>query len=78
MKYYKITVNGGHVGAGNIISLTFYFKAKDMNDAIKQSHRMPCVKHDKPDVVTNAKEISREEYEQSINGYSAYDIYNNR
>lgn len=49
-----------------------------MNDAIKQAHRMPCVKHDKPNVVTSAKEISREEYEQSINGYSAYDIYNNR
>ena len=24
------------------------------------------------------EEISKEEYEQSINGYSAYDIYNNR
>ena len=78
MKYYKITVNGGHVWAGNIISLTFYFKAKDMNDAIKQARRMPCVKHDQPDVITNAKEISKDEYEQSINGYSAYDIYNNR
>lgn len=78
MKYYKITVNGGRVGAGNIISLTFYFKAKDMNDAIKQARRMPCVKHDQPDVITNAKEISKDEYEQSINGYSAYDIYNNR
>lgn len=78
MKYYKVTAIGGHVGSGNIIPLTFYFKAKDMNDAIKQARSMPCVKHDKPDVITNAKEISKEEYEQSIDGYSAYDIYNNR
>ena len=78
MKYYKITVSGGHVGAGNTITLTFYFEAKNMYEAIKRVCSMPCVKHDKPDVVTNAKEISKEEYEQSINGYSAYDIYNNR
>lgn len=78
MKYYKVTARGGHVGAGNIIPLTFYFKAKDMHDAIKQARNMPCVKHDKSDVITNAKEISKEEYEQSIDGYSAYDVYNNR
>jgi hypothetical protein len=78
MKYYKITASGGHMGAGNIIPLTFYFKAKNMHDAIKQARSMPCVKHDKTDAITNAKEISKEEYEQSINGYSAYDVYNNR
>lgn len=78
MKYYKITVSGGHVGAGNTIPLIFYFKAKDMHDAIKQARSMPCVKHDKSNAITNAKEISREEYEHSIDGYSAYDAYNNR
>lgn len=78
MKYYKITISGGHVGAGNTIPLTFYFKAKDMCDAIKQAYGMPCVKHDKPDALINAREISREEYEQNIDGYSAYDVYNNR
>jgi hypothetical protein len=78
MKYYKITANGGHVGSGNIIPLTFYFEAKDMCDAIKQARSMPCVKHDKSNVITNAKEISRKEYENSIDGYSAYDVYNNR
>jgi hypothetical protein len=78
MKYYKIIAKGGHVGSGNIIPLAFYFKAKDMHDAIKQARSMPCVKHDKPDVITNAKEISKEEYEQSVDGYSAYNVYNNR
>lgn len=78
MKYYKITAKGGHVGSGREMPLVFYLEAKDMHDAIKQACGMPCVKHNKPDAITNAKEISREEYKQNIEGYSAYDVYNNR
>jgi predicted GIY-YIG superfamily endonuclease len=78
MKYYKITARGGHIGSKREVSLVFYFEAKNINDAIKRARNMPGVKHNKPDAITNAKEISKEEYEQNIEGYSAYNVYNNR
>lgn len=78
MKYYKITARGGHVGSRREVSLVFYFEAKNIHEAIQSARDMPGVKHNKPDAITSAKEISREEYEQSIDGYSAYDIYNNK
>ena len=78
MKYYKITAKGGHVGSKREVPLVFYFKAKNIHEAVRSARDMPGVKHNKPDVITNVKEISREEYEQNVEGYSAYDIYNNR
>ena len=75
MRYYKVIMNGGHVGSGNDVPLTFFIKAKDMNSAIKHARNMPAVKHNKPGALMSAKEISEEEYKQYRENYSAYDIY---
>ena len=78
MKYYKITARGGHIGSGRETPLVFYFKAKNIHEAIQSARDMPGVKHNNPGAISDAREISKEEYESSIIGYSAYDIYNNR
>ena len=78
MKYYKITARGGHVGSGREIPLVFYFKAKNMYEAIRSARYMPGVKHKKSGAIFDAREINKEEYESNVTGRSAYDIYNNR
>ena len=77
MKYYKVTVKGGHVGSGKEIPLVFYFGAKNIHEAIRSARGMPGVKHNNNGVISDVREISKEEYERNITGYSAYDIYNN-
>lgn len=59
-KYYKVTVERGHVGVGNSIETVFYFKARDAYDAMCLAKKMPSVKHGK--VPLKTEEITAEEY----------------
>lgn len=61
-KYYKVTVERGHLGAHKDLETTFYFFADNAYDAICMAKRMPGVKHHKMPI--NAKEITEEEYNE--------------
>ena len=75
MRYYKITALGGHCGARRSIDLIFYIEAENMFEAMTKCRKMPAVKHTKPYAIKMAVEISKEEYIESREGYSAYDAY---
>lgn len=62
MKYYKIRVLAGHVGAGKTRELILYIKAPDLIKATEQARRMPMVKHDLGAAIQQAEEITKEEY----------------
>ena len=67
---------GGHVGSGKSVSLIFYFKAKDIFDAMAKCKRMPAVKHNRSNTIQSAMEITEEEYNECGLNHSAYDVYN--
>ena len=62
MKYYKLIVKIGHGGAGKPKDVPVYVYAENMPAAIKRAMSLPAVKHD--EIPLNAKEITKEEYEQ--------------
>lgn len=64
MKYYKVRVLGGHMGGGNTRELIFYIKANSIMDATAKARKMPGVKHDNPQAVQWAEEVTKEEYDQ--------------
>lgn len=72
MKYYKIEVKCGHVGAGNYRIITFFIEAKDYKDAINQVLAMPGVKHDCNTAIHSLKAIKYDEYIKGRES-SAYD-----
>ncbi|MGQ9632115.1 MAG: hypothetical protein ACUVXI_17635 [bacterium] len=63
MNYYKLILEGGHMGAGKSYEVARFFQAKDIVDAFRQANRMPRVKgkHFKRGVKA-IKMISRAEY----------------
>lgn len=62
MKYYKIEVKCGHVGAGHYRLLTFFIEAKDYKHAMTQILDMPSVKHDSNTAIHSLKPIKYEDY----------------
>lgn len=60
LRYYKVTTRRGHLGSGKGLDITFYIKAYQITDAVRQARSMPGVKHSK--YISSAKEITLEEY----------------
>lgn len=42
--YYKVLMEGGHVGAGKSYDMARYFQAESMNTILDLLHRMPRLK----------------------------------
>ena len=64
MKYYKVQVTLGHLGAGYGLEAWLYIKSKNMFNAMKKAQKFPGVKHGR--LPQYAIEISKEEYCQGI------------
>ena len=62
VKYYKVTVERGHMGMGNSLETVFYFKAQNAYHAMCLARKMPSVKHSK--VPLKTVEITEEEYRE--------------
>ena len=60
LKFYKVTVERGHMGMGNSLETVFYFKAQNAYHAMCLAKNMPSVKHSKTPLKT--VEITAEEY----------------
>ena len=71
MGFYKVTCPRGHVGNGKETEIAFYFKAKDIMQALSIARKMPSVKHHKA-IGFNAIAITPEEYYKKIK-VSAYE-----
>lgn len=70
MRYFKVTVVRGHLGQGyGHGTLTFYYQARNLLEAMDRAKKQGGVKHDR--MPLNACECSKEEYEANI-GVSAY------
>lgn len=70
MRYFKVTVIRGHMGNGYTHgTLTFYYQAKNLLEAMDRAKRQGGVKHNK--MPLSACECSRKEYEEGMK-YSAY------
>lgn len=65
MRYFKVTVIRGHLGQGYTHgTLTFYYQARNLLEAMDKAKRQGGVKHDR--MPLNACECSKEEYEANI------------
>lgn len=62
LKFYKVTVERGHMGMGNSLETVFYFKAHDAYHAMCLARKMPSVKHSK--LPLHTVEITEEEYRE--------------
>lgn len=60
LKFYRVTVERGHMGVGNSLETVFYFKAASAYDAMCLAQNMPSVKHKR--VPLKTEEITAEEY----------------
>lgn len=60
LKYYRVNVPRGHVGAGKTQDIIFYIKARSITIAASIARRMPGVKHSRS--VFSAQEITQDEY----------------
>ena len=60
LKYYRVNVPRGHVGAGRSRDIIFYIKARSITMATSIARKMPGVKHSRS--VYAAQEITRDEY----------------
>ena len=60
LKFYKVTVERGHMGVGKALETVFYFKAQNAYHAMCLAQKMPSVKHTKLPLKT--EEITAEEY----------------
>lgn len=74
MKYFKVTCPAGHAGTKQSRDITFAIEAKNLIDAMDKARKFPMVKHDR--LVANAKEITKEEYDE-IRKESAYKNFEN-
>lgn len=77
MKYFKITVLKAHNRSSHKYNtLTFYIKAKDINQAIYKVKFFPGIKRTNNRFIQIIEEISSTEYNNKMNsGYSAYNEY---
>ena len=64
MKFYKVQVTLGHLGAGYGLEAWLYIKAQNMLNAIKKAQKFPGVKHGR--LPKNAIEISEDEYLEGL------------
>lgn len=63
-KYYKATMERGHVGCGyHNAYITFYYKCNNLIEAMQRAQRQGGVKHTR---IPNCVEITKEEYEANI------------
>ena len=60
LKFYKVTVERGHMGVGKALETVFYFKAQNAYDAMCLAKKMPSVKHQR--VPLKTVEITADEY----------------
>ena len=77
MKYFKITVLKAHNSTiNNYSTITFYIKAKNINQAIDKVKLFPGIKRNNNRFIQTIEEISSTEYNNKMdNGYSAYSKY---
>ena len=59
-KYYKVTAERAHLGAGNETDILFYFIATNAYDALCKAKKMPGIKHHR--LPLHVEEISENEY----------------
>lgn len=65
MRYFKITMQRGHVRTGyNHACITFYYKARNLLEAMDFAKRQGGVKHSR--LPLNAQEIDEAEYNRGI------------
>ena len=69
MGFYKVTVKGGHCGAGKYNPLTFAIAAKNADEAGVMSMKIPGVKHTGFPLACIS--IAEDEYKE-LRGTSAY------
>lgn len=72
MKYYKIVVLMGHLGAGNSQAVPLFVKALNAYEAMIKAKKVPGVKHDKQPL--SVVEITKEEFAKGreINEYGDF------
>ena len=73
MRYYKVKVQLGHVGAGNELESWVYVYGKNAYEAMKYAQSIPAVKHGK---IPKLIQISKEEYEEGIKEKDYYNKMN--
>ena len=62
MRYFRATVQLGHMGAGNDRPVSLFIYAKTMSDAIEIAKKTPGVKHGK--LPLEIVEITKSEFEK--------------
>lgn len=65
MKYYKVLCQRGHVGTKRSNTITFFFEASNLLEAMTKGRNMPGVKHSR--LPLECKEITHTEYMQNRN-----------
>ena len=77
MKYFRITVLKAHNSTiHNHSTITFYIKAKNIDQAIYKVKFFPGIKRNNIRFIQSVEEISQSQYNDKMdNGYSAYDKY---
>ncbi len=65
--YYKLILDGGHVGAGKSHTFVRYFKGRDMVTVMRNALKMPRLKRRGTlDAIKEITQISRQEYLEGI------------
>ena len=66
MKYYVVIAKCGHVGKGKYYEVKFLIKAESKSEAAQTCLKKPKVKKHLNNAITNAYEISYDEYNQCL------------
>jgi hypothetical protein len=65
--YFKLILEGGHVGAGKALDTVRYFRAENTVDAFELANRVPRVKGKTLGTgVKLIQQVSREEYREGV------------
>lgn len=69
MQYFKVVLNGGHMGAGRSCEIVTYLEASDFSTALRMASRAPGAKKGYPmKGVSSLARISRKEFLGSAAG----------